>query len=157
MSYNKQLPVVWECFTDIAAIQNMGVLQQMWLYEIIGGMLLMCQNTTMQVYGAMVHGLKLIVFYVQKHITVLARCPNPALVRDKPLGAPVSVKLVYCNPSQVSFLPVWYRLCCGAFSWSQSLTPGLGSIQFRNWNFSLIPITELELELKLVELKIKLE
>ena len=29
----------------------MGVLQQIWLYEIIGGMLLMCQNTAMQVYG----------------------------------------------------------------------------------------------------------
>ena len=33
-------------------MQNVGALQQIWLYEIIGGMLLMCQNTTMQVYGA---------------------------------------------------------------------------------------------------------
>ena len=30
----------------------MGVLQLIWLHEIIGGMLLMCQNTTMRVYGA---------------------------------------------------------------------------------------------------------
>ena len=30
----------------------MGVLQLIWLYEIIGGMILMCQNTTMRVYGA---------------------------------------------------------------------------------------------------------
>ena len=30
----------------------MGVLQQIWLYEIIGGMLLVCHNTTMRVYGA---------------------------------------------------------------------------------------------------------
>ena len=30
----------------------MGVLQQIWHNEIIGGMLLMFQNTTMQVYGA---------------------------------------------------------------------------------------------------------
>ena len=30
----------------------MGVLQQIWLYEILGGMLLICQNTTMRVYGA---------------------------------------------------------------------------------------------------------
>ena len=39
------------------------------------------------------------------------------------------------------------------------LTPGLGSIQFRNWNCSSIPIPipELELELKLVELKMELE
>ena len=36
---------------NIAAIQNMVVLQQIWLYEITGGILL-CQNTTMQVYGA---------------------------------------------------------------------------------------------------------
>ena len=39
--------------------------------------------------------------------------------------------------------------------------PGLGSIQFRNWNCSSIPIPipelELELELKLVELKMELE
>ena len=109
--------------------------------------------------GYMVHGLKLKAFYVQKHITVLAWCHNPALVCDNPLGAPAYVKLVYCNHSRVSFLPVWYWLCCGAFSWPQSHTPGLGSIQFQNWNCSLIPIPELELEreLKLVELKMKLE
>ena len=37
--------------------------------------------------------------------------------------------------------------------------PGLGSIQFQNWNCSSIPILipELELELKLVELKMELE
>ena len=39
-------------FTNIAAIQNVVVLQQIWLYEIIGGMLLMCQNTTIWLYGA---------------------------------------------------------------------------------------------------------
>ena len=48
MSYNNQLPVVEQYFTNIAAIQNMGVLQQIRLYEIIAGMLLMCQNTTMR-------------------------------------------------------------------------------------------------------------
>ena len=35
-------------------MQNMGVLQQIWLKEIIGGMLLMCQNITVLVYGAWV-------------------------------------------------------------------------------------------------------
>ena len=35
--------------------------------------------------------------------------------------------------------------------------PGLGSIQFRNWNCSSIPIPIPELELKLVELKMELE
>ena len=33
--------------------------------------------------------------YVQKHVAVLAMCHNPALVRDKPLGVPASVNLVY--------------------------------------------------------------
>ena len=68
----------------------MGILQQIWLYEIIEGMLLMCQNTTMRVYGAW------ITYYIlcQKLIATLAMCHNPTLVRNKPLGAPASVKLV---------------------------------------------------------------
>ena len=53
----------------------------------------MCQNTTMRVY--MEHGSKYITFYVQKHIAPLAMCYNPPRVRDKPLGAPAFVKLVY--------------------------------------------------------------
>ena len=32
----------------------MAVLKQIWLFEITGGMLLMCQNTTMRVYGALI-------------------------------------------------------------------------------------------------------
>ena len=52
MSYNNQLPVVWQYFTNIIVIQNVVVLQQICLYKIIGGMLLMCQTTTMRVYGA---------------------------------------------------------------------------------------------------------
>ena len=47
------------------------------------------------------HGLKLITFYVQKHIAALGggggggRGHDPTLVRDMSLGAPASVKLVY--------------------------------------------------------------
>ena len=52
MSYDNQLLVVQQYFTNIADKQNVVVLQQIWLYEIIGGMLLMYQNTTMRVYGA---------------------------------------------------------------------------------------------------------
>ena len=37
---------------------------------------------------------------------------------------------------------------------AKPLHAGLGSIQFQNWNCSSIAIPELELELKLVELKI---
>ena len=40
-------------YTNIAAIQNaQGVVKQIWLYGIIGVMLLMCRNTTTRVYGA---------------------------------------------------------------------------------------------------------
>ena len=54
MGYNNQLPVVLQYFTNIAAIQNVVVLRQILLYEIIGGMLLMCQNTTMWVYDELI-------------------------------------------------------------------------------------------------------
>ena len=47
MGYNNQMLVEWQYYTDIAAIQNVGALKQIWLYEIIEGVLLMCQNTTM--------------------------------------------------------------------------------------------------------------
>ena len=43
----------------------------------------------------MEHGLKYITFYVQKHIAPLAMCYNLPLVRDKPLAAPIFVRLVY--------------------------------------------------------------
>ena len=44
----------------------------------------------------MEHGLKYFTSYVQKHIAPLAMCYHPPLVRDKPLGAPASVKLGSC-------------------------------------------------------------
>ena len=43
----------------------------------------------------MEHGLKDIAFYVQKHITACTVVITSLLVRDKPLGAPASVKWVY--------------------------------------------------------------
>ena len=39
----------YQYFTNIAAFANIGVLQQIWLYKII---LMICQDTPMQVYGA---------------------------------------------------------------------------------------------------------
>ena len=51
--------------------------------------------------GYMGQGLRLIAFYVQKHIAALAaslpKCHNPLLVRNKPLGVPASVKQVSCR------------------------------------------------------------
>ena len=38
------------------------------------------------------NGLKHILLYVQKHVEAMGMCYNPALVRDKPLGSPASVK-----------------------------------------------------------------
>ena len=75
MSYNNQLPVV----------QNVVVLQQMWLYEIIG-VCYWCVKIPQR--GYMEYGLKHITLNVLKHIAVLVRYYNPGLVRDKPLGAP---------------------------------------------------------------------
>ena len=73
-------------------MQTMAVLQQIWLSEIIGCMLLMCQIPQC---GYMEHELQQISFYVQKHIVAMAMCYNRALVHDKPLGAPASVRRVY--------------------------------------------------------------
>ena len=52
----------------------------------------MFQNTTMRVYGAWVQ-----TYYAlfQKHIAALEMCHNQSLAGDKPLEAPVSVKMVY--------------------------------------------------------------
>ena len=47
--------------------------------------------------GYMGHGLKLVKFYIQKHIAGLEMCHNLPLAHDKPLGMPASVKLAYRN------------------------------------------------------------
>ena len=49
-------------------------------------------------------------FYVHKHIAHLVMCYNPSLVRDKPLGAPAYVKLVYCleGNAVISPLLAWW-------------------------------------------------
>ena len=63
--YNNQPAVVKQCFTNIAAIQNMEYYGKFEPTESMGGYywyvkILQC--------GYMEHGLKYIVFYVQKHI-----------------------------------------------------------------------------------------
>ena len=62
----------------------MAVLKQIWLFEIIGGMLLMCQNTAMWVYGAWI---KWYCVLCSKHITPCTVVITSLLVHDKPLGA----------------------------------------------------------------------
>ena len=51
-SQNKQMPDVYDYFTNIAAVKQMGVLQEIGLFEIRRGISLICQNTTMRLYGA---------------------------------------------------------------------------------------------------------
>ena len=43
-------------------------------------------------YGYVGHGLRLITFYIQKHIAALAMCHNPPLFCDKSLGAPAHLR-----------------------------------------------------------------
>ena len=73
MSYNNPLPVVEQYFTNIVSIQNVVVLQQIWLYEIIGGTLPMYKNTTMQVNGAWI---KIYCVLCSKTYNTLHSCHN---------------------------------------------------------------------------------
>ena len=85
-----QVTIVEQYFTNIASLQNMGALYQIWLNEIYGVISLICQNTTMWVYG-----LKHIALYVQKHIAPRVVCYNFPLLLDTPLGARASLGLIY--------------------------------------------------------------
>ena len=58
--------------------------------------------------GYMEHGLKDIAFYVQKHISLCTVVITSLLVRDKPPGAPASVKRVYCNVGEMP-LKLFYQ------------------------------------------------
>ena len=69
MSYNNQLPVVQQYFTNIAAIQNVGVLQLILLCKSLGYV------TDVPKYHNAEHGLKdtCIAFYVHVHKHIAAR------------------------------------------------------------------------------------
>ena len=65
----------------------MAVLQQIWLYEIIGGMLPMCQNTTMWVNGAWIKRFCILCLKKQTY-NALPSCHNfPAGSRQAAKGA----------------------------------------------------------------------
>ena len=82
MSYNNPLVVVEQYFTNIAAIQNMAVLQQIWLYEIIVTDVL---NATMRVNGAWI---KRYCISCSKTYNTLHSCHNfPAGSRQAASGA----------------------------------------------------------------------
>ena len=78
-------------------MQKVGVLQLIWLCEIIGGMILMCQNTTMRIYGARIKRYRVL---CSKHIAarsslVITSC----WFATSRLRVPASVRRVYCNHS----------------------------------------------------------
>ena len=65
-------------------MQNVAVLQQIWLYEIIGGTLPMCQNTTVRVNGAWI---KIYCLLCSKTYNTLHSCHNfPAGSRQAARG-----------------------------------------------------------------------
>ena len=123
----------------------MGVIQQILLYEIFVVMLLMRQNTTMRVYGAWI---KLSTVYVQKHIVGLVMCYNQPLVHDKLLGAPASVKLVYCSTLRLEQMVLtfdshdevrfgqWQTITwtnIDSFHWCMYLPPVLNVLNYLGW------------------------
>ena len=70
---------------EIIVLQNLVVLQQIWLYEIIGDTLPMCQNTMMRVNGAQI---KRYCAFCSKTYNTLHSCHNfPAGSRQAAGGA----------------------------------------------------------------------
>ena len=88
-------------FTNIAVVQNVAVSKQIWVFEVVVGMLLVYQNTTMRLYGAWI---KRYCISCSKNLTPCTFAITSLRVRDKPLGASASVKRVYCNNSRSDML-----------------------------------------------------
>ena len=86
----------------------------------------------------MEHGLNYITLYVQKHIASLAMCYNPSLVRDKPLGAPIFVKLVYSEGEEGNISATIRR----SFRATQNIPKTLVS---NIWNFKQLGQSELRI------------
>ena len=89
---NNQLSVVWQYFTNIAAIQSGRYYNKFDSMKSLG---VYYGYVKMAHCGCVEHGLEYITFYVQKHIAHLVACSGPQLVCDRPLGAPTFVKVAY--------------------------------------------------------------
>ena len=90
ISYNNQLPVAYQYFTNIAILKMWGYYNKFDYTKWFG---LYYWYVKIPQCGYVQHGLQYITFYVQKHIATM--CFNPPLVHIKPLGSPAFVKLVY--------------------------------------------------------------
>ena len=98
----------------------MAILQQIWLYEIIGGTLPMCQNTTMRVNGARIK--RYCVLCSKTYSTLHSFHNFPAGSRQTSRGARICETSLYsgCRYSRVSIVkyPQWtYSELWGFFSW----------------------------------------
>ena len=84
----------------------MGVLQLIWLCEIMGGMLLMCQNTIMRVYGARIK--RYCVLCSKRYSSSSSLVITSHWFATRRLVVPVSVRLVYYVRYQyiVRILPI---------------------------------------------------
>ena len=129
MSYNNQLMVVYQYFTNIAAKQNVGYCNKFDATKSLG----VCYwYVNIPQCRYMWHGLKLIMFYVQKHIAALEMCHNQPLVRHKPLGAPASVKLVYWKTALSLSLDFdLFITILGMYGYWQATTGILVTISFK--------------------------
>ena len=79
--------------------------------------------------GYMEHRLKHITFYVQKHIAALEMYHNPGQVRDKPLGASTSVKLVYWGSNSVTH---WWQIVHKDMMSPSNLSYSIDTVTFFN-------------------------
>ena len=100
--YNNQLTIVEQRFTNIAAVQNMGVLQQIWINKIYGGILLICQNTTMWIYGAWIKRYCALcsTTYSTSSSIVVTSC----WFSSSRLRVPAYMRLVYSNPAWIKLV-----------------------------------------------------
>ena len=83
-------------------IKHRGIITNLTLLT-LGGMLLICQNTTMRVYGAWIR-----IYYILclETYSTLRRLFYPPVVRDKPLEAPPFVKLAYWSDHHLLILSI---------------------------------------------------
>ena len=102
----------------------MGVLQLIWICKTMGSTLLMCQNTTMRVYGAQIK-----IYCVQNMFKTYSSSSSLVITSrwfaTSRLVAPVSVRLVYCNNTIVN---IRYKCVWGGGG------GGGGAIVFENAN-----------------------
>ena len=111
-------------------------LQLIWLWEIIGGMLLMCQNATMRVYGARIKIYCILcskTYSSSRSLVIISRW-----FATSRLGAPASVRQVYCFDKSSSRTATggWIWLCAPL---SHFHIIWLGNERYHSWHDAFSP------------------